>query len=116
MVSRVGRDQEGAPTYAQQMVFPHHPPHTFVVDLKTLTLQFRRDSAVSVCRRFQSGLWQSIARFHFHRRSRARRWPAVETSPAHASHLPQRVPGFAFRRGLLNFFKQASAPLMTAGG
>jgi hypothetical protein len=90
--------------------------HTLVVDLETLTLQFRRNSAVSVRRRFQSGFLHSIAQFHFHRSSLARHPPAIETSPAHAGHLTPRIHGLAFRRGLLNFFKQASAPLTTAGG
>ncbi len=87
-VSRIGRrDHEGAPAYAQQIVLPHHPQHTLVIDRETLPLQFRRNSAVSVRRRFQSGFLHLIAQFHFHWRSLARHPPAIETSPAHAGHL-----------------------------
>src|SRR5437763_16041637 len=46
----------------------------------------------------------------------ARSTPSIETGSAQACHLTQCVHGFAFRCGLLDFFKQTSPPLTTAGG
>jgi hypothetical protein len=40
----------------------------------------------------------------------------IVTGAAEACHLTQRVHGFAFRRGLPDFLKQAASPLTTAGG
>ena len=116
VVPRVGRDHERAAPHAQQIVLAHHPQHALVIDLETALLQFGRDSPIAVGRRFQRDLLHLIAHFHLHRRGLSRHAPAVETGPAQAGHLAQRVHGLAFRRGLLDFFKQASAPLTTAGG
>ena len=87
-----------------------------MIDLEASLLQFRRNSAVAVRRRFQRDLLPLVAQFHLHRSGLARPAPAVETGPAQAGHLTQRVHGLAFRRALLDFFKQASAPMTTAGG
>jgi hypothetical protein len=78
--------------------------------------KFRGNSPVAVCRRFQRHLLHLVADFHFDRSDMAGHAPAVETGAAHASHPAQRVHGFAFRRGLLSFFKHASPPLTTPGG
>jgi len=57
-----------------------------------------------------------VAQFHLDRCGLPRHAPAVKTGPVQAGHLTQRIHGFAFRRALLDFFKQTSAPLTTAGG
>ena len=116
VVTRVGRDHERTAPHAEQIVFAHHPQHALVVDLEAALLQFDRDSPIAVRRRFQRDLLHLIAHFHLDRSGLPRHPPAVETGPAQAGHLAQRVHGLAFRRGLLDFFKQASAPLTTAGG
>ena len=116
VVPRVGRDHKCTPPYAEQIVFPHHPQHALVIDVEAPPLQFGGDSSIAICRRFQRDLLHLIAQFHLDRRGLPRHAPAVETGPAQAGHLTQRAHGLAFRRGLLDFFKQASAPLTTAGG
>jgi hypothetical protein len=87
-----------------------------VVNRESTLLQFGRDSPVAICWRFQRNLLHLIAYFHLNRRGLARRAPTIETGSVQAGHLAQRVHGLAFRRGLLDFSKQASAPLTTAGG
>jgi len=57
-----------------------------------------------------------VADLHLDRRGLARCAPAVEAGPVEAGHLAERGHVLTFRRGLLDFFKQASAPLTTAGG
>ncbi len=87
-----------------------------MVDRETALLQFARDSAVPIGRPFQSNLLHLIAQFHLDWCGLPRYAPAVETGPVQTGHLAQRVHGLAFCRGLLDFSKQASAPLTTAGG
>ena len=115
-MARVGRNHESAAPDAEQIILAHHPQHPFVVDRKAPLLQLGRDSPITIRRRFQCDLLHLIAYLHLDGSGLSRQTPAVETGPAQAGHLAQRVHGLAFRRGLLNFFKQASAPLTTAGG
>ena len=116
VVPRVGGDYEPAPPHAKQIVFPHHPQHAFMVDLEAAVLQFRGDSAIAVGGPFQRHPLHLIAQFHFHRAGLAWQTPAIEAGPAQAGDLTQRIHGLAFRRGLLDFFKQAPPPLAAAGG
>ena len=86
-----------------------------MIHLKAL-LQLCRNSPVPLSGRLQRHFLHLVAQFHLHRSGLARRAPAVETGSAQAGHLTRCVHGLAFRGGLLDFFKQTSAPLTTAGG
>jgi hypothetical protein len=57
-----------------------------------------------------------FAYLHLDRRRLARHSPTIETGAVQTGHLAQRAHGLAFRSALLDFFKQASPPLTTAGG
>ncbi len=57
---------------ALQIVLPHHPQHAVVVDLEATPLQLRRDSMVTVRRRFQHNFLQPVAQFHLDRSGLAR--------------------------------------------
>jgi hypothetical protein len=87
VVVRVGGDREGALPDAQQVVFAHHPQHAFVVDVKTVMLQFGRDPPVSIRRPFQGDLLQLIPDIHLDWRHQARRLPTIETGTVQAGHL-----------------------------
>ena len=116
VVTRVGRDHEGTAPDAEQIVFPHHSQYALMVHREAALLQLARDSPVAIRRRLQRDPLHLIAYFHLDRCGLAWHAPAVETGPVQAGHLAQRVHGLAFRRGLLDFSKQASPPLTTAGG
>jgi len=115
-VARIGRRHESAASHTQQVVFPHHSKHPLGIDLKAELVQLDGDSAVTIRGPFQSDLLDVVAQFHLHCRTWTRRPPTVISGSAQAGHLAERAHGFAFRPGLLDFFKQASAPLTTAGG
>jgi hypothetical protein len=93
----------------------HHPQHPFVVDVRASLLERNGDSSVTVSRRLQRDLLHFIADFHLHGRGLPRPPQSIKTGPIQARHLAKGAHGFAFRRGLLDFFKQASAPLTTTG-
>lgn len=115
-VTRVGGDYETAGADAEQIIFPHHPQHALVIHREATLLQLGGDSSIAVCGQLQCGLLHLIADFHLHGCSVARRPPAIEAGAVQSCHLAQSVHGLAFRRGLPDFFKQASPPLTTAGG
>jgi hypothetical protein len=94
----------------------HQAQHSLVIDLEAAPVQLERDPAISVGGKLQRDLLHRIAQFHFDRKTWPRHTPAIVTGAADASHLAQRVHGFAFRRGLPDFLKQATSPLTTAGG
>jgi hypothetical protein len=115
-MARIGRDHEATAPHTQQVVLPHHPQHALVMDGETAMLEFDRNPAIAVSRPLHGDLLHLVTDFHFHRCGLAWHPRPVESSPAQAGHLAKRTHSLAFRRGLLDFFKQASPPLTTAGG
>jgi len=115
-MARVGRDRERTSSEAQKVVLVHHPQHALVIEVKTLTLQLGRDAPVSIGWPLHGDFLHLVTNLHLYRSDQPWYLPTVKSGPVQAGHLAQRVHGLAFRRGLLDFFKQAAAPLTTAGG
>ncbi len=116
VVPRVGRHHEGLVPQAQQIVLAHQPQHAFVIHREAAAVQLDGDPAVAVGGELQRDLLHRIAQLHLYRDAWLRQAPTIVTGPADAGQLAQRVHGFAFRRGLSDFLKQAASPLATAGG
>src|SRR5262245_42542918 len=70
---------------------------------KSALLQLMSNPSIAIGRRLQRDPLHLIAQFHLHWRGLARHASAVETSPAHAGHLAERVHDLPFRRALLDF-------------
>src|SRR5712664_1226334 len=84
----MGGDHELLGLHGQQIIFPHDPHHSLVVDSHPPSTQLRRDSPVTVsATMFQSDLLNCRSYFHlfFHRVLFLQR--PVEASAAHRHHL-----------------------------
>ena len=108
-------DKRAAPN-TKQIILPHHPQLALVIDVEVAPAQFGGNAAIAIARRFQGDLLRFIAYFHFDWNALVQQPRPIKSSPVESRHGTQRDHRFGFFRGLADFFKQASAPLTTAGG